>query len=164
VGLDMYLYARKYVSRFDYNNGERIERGDFAALNETAPKGLTKYGEFTGIQIDYPILYWRKANAIHGWFVNECAGGVDECQPIYVSRESLVKLRDLANQAAYQAAYQPAMAESILPPTAGFFFGTYEIDEWYIQDMNYTVKALNHVLSTIPEDDWNWSFIYQASW
>ena len=156
----MYLYARKYVSRFDYNNGERIERGDYTALCETAPADLTKYGDFTGIQIDYPVVYWRKANAIHGWFVNECAGGVDECQPIYVSRESLVTLRDLANQAAHQ----PAMAGNILPPTGGFFFGSYEIDEWYIQDMKYTVTALNHVLATIPADDWDWSFIYQASW
>lgn len=156
----MYLYARKYVSRFDYYNGERIERGDYTALCETAPADLTKYGDFTGIQIDYPVAYWRKANAIHGWFVKECAGGVDECQPIYVSRESLVTLRDLANQAAHQ----PAMAGNILPPTGGFFFGSYEIDEWYIQDMKYTVTALNHVLATIPADDWDWSFIYQASW
>ena len=160
MGLDMYLYARKYVSRFDYNNGERIERGDYAALAATAPADLTKYGEFTGIEIDYPVLYWRKANAIHGWFVNECAGGVDECQPIYVSRESLVKLRDLCSAVVKQ----PAMAGDILPPTSGFFFGSYEIDDWYMEDMKHTVKALNHILATVPDDDWGWSFIYRASW
>jgi len=160
MGLDMYLYARKHVSRFDYQNGERIESPEFAALNETAPKGLTKYGDFSGIHIDYPIMYWRKANAIHGWFVDECAGGVDDCQPIYVSRESLVTLRDLCSAVVKQ----PAMAGDILPPTSGVFFGPCDIDEWYIQDMNYTVKALNHVLDTIPADDWNWSFIYHASW
>lgn len=38
------------------------------------------------------IGYWRKANAIHGWFVNECADGVDECQEIPVSREQLERL------------------------------------------------------------------------
>ena len=160
MGLDMYLYARKYVSRFDYQNGERIQLPEFSALEQTAPAGLTKYGDFTGIQIDYPVMYWRKANAIHGWFVNECGGGVDECQPIYVSRESLVKLRDLCKQAMKQ----PAMAGEILPPTPGFFFGTYEIDEWYMEDMKHTVTALNHILSTIPADNWDWSFIYQASW
>ena len=156
----MYLYARKYVSRFDYQNRERIQLPEFSALEETAPKGLTKYGDFTGIQIDYPVMYWRKANAIHGWFVNECGGGVDECQPIYVSRESLVKLRDLCAAAMKQ----PAMAGEILPPTPGFFFGTYEIDEWYMEDMKHTVKALDHILSTIPADNWDWSFIYSASW
>ena len=24
--------------------------------------------------------YWRKANQIHGWFVNKCQDGVDDCQ------------------------------------------------------------------------------------
>ena len=160
MGLDMYLYARKYVSRFDYNGGERIERGDFTTLADTAPNDLTKYGEFSGIEIDYPVAYWRKANAIHGWFVKECAGGVDDCKPVYVSREALVTLRDLCNQALKQ----PAMAGDILPPTSGFFFGTDDIDDWYMQDMRYTIKAIGHILSTIPADDWHWSFIYRASW
>ena len=95
MGLDMYLYARKYVSRFDYQNGERLELPEFAALTDYAPADLTKYGDFSGIEIEYPVLYWRKANAIHGWFVENCGGGVDECQRIYVSREELITLRDL---------------------------------------------------------------------
>lgn len=156
----MYLYARKYVSRFDYKERERIELPEFAALTELAPADLTKYGDYSGIEIEYPVLYWRKANAIHGWFVNECASGVDECQRIYVSRESLVKLRDLCQSVLLQ----PAMAGDILPPTPGFFFGTYEIDDWYMEDMKHTVNALNHILSTVPADNWDWSFIYRASW
>lgn len=43
--------------------------------------------------------YWRKANAVHGWFVRECADGVDECQEIFVSREQLSKLRADCNNA-----------------------------------------------------------------
>jgi hypothetical protein len=160
VGLDMYLYARKYVSRFDYQNGERSDIPEFTALCETAPDGLTKYGDYSGIEIDYPVMYWRKANAIHGWFVENCASGVDECQPIYVSREQLVELRDLCKAAIEQ----PAMAGDILPPTPGFFFGTYEVDEWYMEDMKHTVNALNHILSIVPDDNWDWSFIYKASW
>jgi hypothetical protein len=45
------------------------------------------------------VGYWRKANAIHGWFVRELANGVDECQPIHVSRENLVVLRQLCLEA-----------------------------------------------------------------
>jgi len=30
--------------------------------------------------------------------------------------------------------------------------------------MNYTIQMLEHVLSIVPENDWDWSFIYQASW
>lgn len=160
MGLDMYLYARQYVSRFDYKDGERIDLPEFAALAETGPADLTKYGDYSGIEIEYPVLYWRKANAIHGWFVNECADGIDECQRIYVSRESLVKLRDLCQSVIKQ----PAMAGDILPPTSGFFFGTYEIDDWYMEDMKHTVNALNHILSVVPDDNWDWSFVYRASW
>jgi hypothetical protein len=156
----MYLYARKYVSRFDYKERERIELPEFAALTELAPADLTKYGDYSGIQIEYPVMYWRKANAIHGWFVENCADSVDECQYIYVSREQLVELRDLCKQAIEQ----PAMAGDILPPTPGFFFGTYEIDEWYMEDMKHTVNALDHILSIVPEDNWDWSFVYRASW
>jgi len=45
------------------------------------------------------VGYWRKANAIHGWFVRELAGGIDECQPIHVSRENLITLRQLCLEA-----------------------------------------------------------------
>lgn len=160
MGLDMYLTARKYVSRFDYQDGERTELSEFAALAELAPADITKYGDFAGIEVSYPVMYWRKANAIHGWFVENCANGIDECQPIYVSREQLVELRDLCKAAIEQ----PAMAGDILPPTPGFFFGTYEVDDWYMEDMKHTVQALNHVLDIVPDDDWDWSFIYRASW
>lgn len=156
----MYLYARKYVSRFDYKTSERITTTEFADLADLAPADLTKYGDYSGIEIDYPVLYWRKANAIHGWFVENCASGVDECQPIYVSREQLVELRDLCKQALSV----PAMAGDILPPTSGFFFGSREIDEWYMEDLKHTVNALDHILSIVPEGNWDWSFIYRASW
>jgi hypothetical protein len=161
MGLDMYLNVRKYVSKYDYKGQDRTEVPEFSTLaNMSGVDGLTKYSEFAGIEISYPVAYWRKANAIHGWFVNECAGGVDECQPIYVPREKLVELRDLCKSAIKQ----PAMAGDILPPTQGFFFGGYEIDEWYMKDLENTAEILDHILSIIPEDNWDWSFIYQASW
>lgn len=161
MGLDMYLNARKYVSQYDYKDGERETNKSFSTLaNMSGVESLTKFSGFAGIEVSYPIAYWRKANAIHGWFVNECGGGVDECQPIYVPREKLAELRDLCKSAIKQ----PAMAGDILPPTPGFFFGGYEIDEWYMKDLEGTVEMLEHILSVIPDDSWDWSFVYQASW
>jgi len=161
MGLDMYLSARKYVSQYDYSDGENKTTENFSTLaSMSGVNDLTKYSSYSGIEVSYPIAYWRKANAIHGWFVNECAGGVDECQPIHVSREHLIELRDLCKSAVSQ----PAMAGDILPPTAGFFFGSYEIDEYYMEDIKRTMEMLDHILSIIPEDNWEWSFVYQASW
>jgi hypothetical protein len=161
MGLDMYLSARKYVSQYDYSDGENKTTENFSTLaSMSGVNDLTKYSSYSGIEVSYPIAYWRKANAIHGWFVNECAGGVDECQPIHVSREHLIELRDLCKSAVSQ----PAMAGDILPPTAGFFFGSYEIDEYYMEDIKRTMEMLDHILSIIPDNSWDWSFVYQASW
>jgi len=157
----MYLSARRYVGRNDYSDRQNVKvSSDFNIMVDLAPEGLTKYSDFGGISVSYPVGYWRKANAIHGWFVNELAGGVDECQDIYVPREKLVELRDLCKSAISQ----PAMAGEILPPVQGFFFGGYEIDEYYIQDLSDTVKMIDHILSIIPEDNWEWEFVYRASW
>lgn len=161
MGLDMYLSARKYIGRNDYSDRQNVKvSSDFNIMVDLAPEGLTKYSDFGGISVSYPVGYWRKANAIHGWFVNELAGGVDECQDIYVPREKLVELRDLCKSAVSQ----PAMAGEILPPVQGFFFGGYEIDEYYIQDLSDTVKMIDHILSIVPEDNWEWEFVYRASW
>lgn len=161
MGLDMYLSARKYFSKNDYSDRENIKvTPEFGILSTLAPEDLTKYSQFSGISVSYPIGYWRKANAIHGWFVNELAGGEDDCQEIPVPREKLVELRDLCKSAVSQ----PAMAGDILPPTQGFFFGGYEIDEYYIQDLKDTVTMIDHILSVLPEGDWNWEIYYQASW
>jgi hypothetical protein len=161
MGLDMYLEVRKYVSQYDYKDGERFSTPEFSALQDASGiADLCKFSDFGGMTVSYPVGYWRKANAIHGWFVRECGGGVDECQDIYVPREKLVELRDLCKSAVSQ----PAMAGDILPPTGGFFFGSYEIDEWYMHDMKKTIEMLDHVLSAVPEDSWVWSFNYRASW
>jgi hypothetical protein len=160
MGLDMYLSVRKYVSQVKYIEGERIPVEDFSSLvNLSGVEGLTKYSDFVGISVSYPIGYWRKANAIHGWFVNTLADGVDECQEISVPREKLLELRDLCKSVLLE----PAMAGDILPPTEGFFFGGNEINEWYLEDIKYTVKLLDHIVSVVP-DNYDWSFIYQDSW
>ena len=45
------------------------------------------------------IMYWRKANAIHNWFVVNCQKGVDECQRTYIERSQLVELKDACDKA-----------------------------------------------------------------
>jgi hypothetical protein len=167
MGLDMYLEARKYVSQYDYKGADRIRTPEFSALQDASGiSDLCKFSDFGGMTVSYPVGYWRKANAIHGWFVRECGGGVDECQDIYVPREKLVELRDACKAIAsvHAGSVEQVVEENGLMPTSGFFFGSYEIDEWYMQDMKQTVEMLDHVLSIIPEDTWEWSFNYRASW
>jgi hypothetical protein len=160
MGLDMYLEAKKYVGQNNWSNGEPTPNPEYTALVSLAPKGLTDNLQFGGASVALTVGYWRKANAIHGWFVDTLAGGVDECQEIYVPREKLVELRELCASVIKQ----PAMAGEILPPQSGFFFGSSEIDEWYLNDMQLTIDIIDKVLSAIHEDDYGWSFSYHASW
>jgi hypothetical protein len=164
MGLDQYLYARKYISA---NNYSRDEEGNFSATpnpefsnimeQSDLPLDINKYTFSGSANVAIQVGYWRKANAIHGWFVDELANGVDECQEIYVPREKLSELRDLCKSALKE----PAMAGEILPPTAGFFFGSNEVDEWYMDDLKTTIEMIDFILANTSED---YDFFYQASW
>jgi hypothetical protein len=167
MGLDMYLEARKYVSQDNWSNGDRTPNSDYAALVALAPKGLVDKVDFGGASVALTVGYWRKANAIHGWFVNTLAGGLDECQEIYVPRVALVDLLAACKAVMSVSAgvsKQDVADEFGLMPTEGFFFGGYELDEYYDQDLKYTIEMIENILTIIPEDEYGWSFSYHASW
>ena len=169
MGLDMYLYARKYVSKYDFSTTyeDRKPTEEFDSILSYAPEGLDKYGEFGGASINITVGYWRKANAIHQWFVDNIQDGIDDCREAYVTRDDLVELRDLCAQVSKvlpNGEHDEMYAEEVLPPQSGFFFGSTEIDEWYWQDIDKTHEMLNHILEVVPEDSWNWSFYYCSSW
>ena len=101
------------------------------------------------------IGYWRKANAIHNWFVTHCASGVDECQPTPVTRENLSTLRGLC----VATLHDPDTADANLPTRTGFFFGATDYDDYYLDDLNRTVAICDKALTTDYQE-----FIYRASW
>ena len=161
MGLDMYLRASKYVTgvNFGQRDGEfyREPNEDFGNLLKFA--GLEKDDIRTDLPsgtIGFTIAYWRKVNAIHQWFVDNCADGEDNCQPTYVSREKLEALRDLVHET--RAERDP----DLLPPQGGFFFGSTDIDEYYWKDLDETQEVLDKILSN-PKFE-GWDFEYQASW
>ena len=165
MGLDMYLRYRKSVSGYDLTGNDPQLYRDIISIAgmEQAADSTSPY-----VTVEATAIYWRKANAIHGWFVNELGGGVDECQEIHVPREKLVELRNLCFEALSIPANMTLQdhAPSILPPTEGFFFGSGEVDEWYVKDLEYTMENIDRLIAALPEDGegWDWSLIYQASW
>ena len=54
------------------------------------------------------------------------------------------------------------LAPQLLPTESGFFFGSQEYDNWYIQDLEETKNILETVLNDRSLD--NWDFYYQSSW
>lgn len=156
MGLDMYLSARKWIG--GYASLPQEEQSVYADIVE-------KLGAIGYVSPDTPsmtvsinVAYWRKANAIHNWFVNNVQEGEDNCQEAYVSREKLEELRKLCLELLLNK--DPVEAKTFLTPTAGFFFGGTLIDEGYWKDLEDTADQLERVLK-IPEE---WSIHYQSSW
>lgn len=158
MGLDMYLYRREYVGGWDWKTVETDgrERAMYDSLIDYL--GVDRCEGSPHANIEVCVAYWRKANAIHKWFC-DLDGGRDECQSIYVTRENLIDLRELC----LSVIRQPAMASSALPTQPGFFFGSYDYDDWYMEDLELTVKQINAILDSTKDQEWV-DFIYRASW
>jgi hypothetical protein len=154
MGLDQYLSAKKYLSPAEWRGESSKEQFDGVLKTVGAETFVRK--EFPSAEVSVSVGYWRKANAIHQWFVDNCADGEDNCQPTYVSREKLEELRDLVHET--RAERDP----DLLPPQGGFFFGSTDIDEYYWKDLDETQEVLDKILSN-PKFE-GWDFEYQASW
>lgn len=159
----MYLNARKYISQTDYEATrakdwkEIVPNPEFTRLQDHFPAKALKYGD-SGGTVSINVMYWRKANQIHGWFVDHPQNGVDECKETDVSHDDLRALLDICKRIKAN----PAEAENILPPTPGFFFGTYDVDEYYLEQIDYTIGGLEMLLEELPEGEYE--FTYRSSW
>ena len=143
MGLDMYLYADKYVYNGDVNINEAVS-------NVIDTKGC----KLKNIRLD--VGYWRKANQIHNWFVNNVQDKVDDCKEYEVCKEHLVELLDICKKVQADHSLAPAL----LPVQSGFFFGSTDYDAIYFSDIDGTIEIIEKALTLAN----NWSFIYWASW
>lgn len=154
MGLDMYLSATKYIGNWKHDGED--ERSAYRSIAESA--GLKDFScpGSPHLQVQMCVAYWRKANAIHDWFVKNVQDGKDECLAHYVSREKLTELRDLCLKVL------ETKDGSLLPPCKGFFFGSTEVDDWYWKDMKETAATLTKLLKDKRLEDWGFS--YRSSW
>jgi hypothetical protein len=155
MGLDMYLYAKKYISGWSHG-----DTSEFDTLKALYPQ-VEISEQSPSMEISFNVGYWRKANAIHNWFVENVQGGEDNCKPYYVSVDDLVKLKE----ACQLELLVPAGGNGggVLEPTEGFFFGNAERDDWYYQSLNNTIAIVDKCLHTAQYGNY-WSFEYQSSW
>ena len=136
------------------------------------------------------VGYWRKANQIHSWFVENVQGGEDDCGSYEVTKEQLQTLLGICKaivkncklvkgtvnngytfdstmkmvgiQEDGKVMTNSEVAHELLPSRDGFFFGSTDYDQWYMQDIKETIEILTKVLK---ETDFNTHTIsYQSSW
>lgn len=165
MGLDMYLIKKKKES--------------------TVPVSAMEYTEWTNNQ----LAYWRKANQIHKWFVDNVQGGVDDCKYYQVKKENIEELRNICNtilekaiikkgkvksgdrltENGWEPIYEDGeviinkeLCEELLPTVDGFFFGSQEYNNYYLEDIEKTVDILSDVLKTVDFE--NEEVYYTSSW
>lgn len=166
MGLDMYLSARKYIQQVDYKfeNGQHSKEynPEYKTLESFFPAGASEYSDNSGGYVEITIGYWRKANHIHKWFVDKTQSGEDKCEPSWVTKEQLQDLRVLCQMVLDE----PDKAQELLPSESGFFFGSTEYDEWYMESTKHTINVLDNAIQLIDNepDKWGLDIQYRASW
>jgi hypothetical protein len=177
MGLDMYLTRRIYVGN-KYKKPEEQVKVEGKDIEQAQVS-----------EIIADLGYWRKANAIHNWFVQNVQEGEDDCKEYHVSREKLEELLLIVNtvlkaselvegQIGNGKIYDkekddwvpkmvegktikdPSKAQELLPTQSGFFFGSEGYDEYYYQDLLSTKDILVKALDA----ELNSEIYYQSSW
>lgn len=170
MGLDMSLLRKNYLYK--------------KTFTDTSEDGR----EYNNVRyIIEEVGYWRKANAIHRWFVENVQKGNDDCGEYYVSEEMLKKLKNtcqkvidaselvggkIKNGYTYKDGKKEynivdgfiikddKVAKELLPTQEGFFFGSTEYNQYYLDDVKDTIKIINKILSEEGSD----SIYYSSSW
>jgi len=192
MGLDMYLDAKRSFYKANYKIDsdrpeDKIELEYHDKIRKLFPE-IYDSDNLRYIYVSFEAGYWRKANAIHKWFVDNVQRGKDDCHKHYVERDKLKELRSVCekvldvvkvkktkinngytlgeggkkiyNKVDGLKITNPAAVAKLLPTEDGFFFGSTDYDEWYLNDVKDTIKILDKALS-LPEE---WVFDYQSSW
>jgi hypothetical protein len=191
MGLDMYL-ERCNRKAWGYKNLDldEVKKSKPALYEELKPYIHQRGSEhFHWESLFEEVGYWRKANAIHKWFVDNVQDGVDNCEYYEVSKEQLEELLDICktvkdktqlkkgwvhngdtfangkwcpNYEEGDTITNPEVAAELLPTQDGFFFGSTEYDEYYMADIVETIDILTNVLETTDFD--THMITYCASW
>lgn len=189
MGLDMYLTRRTFVGNEYRKPEERVGLVVPAGLWEPYQGWARAIRPERISYIIEQVGYWRKANAIHAWFVREVQDGEDDCREYPVSGEKLRELLrvveevlggsslvdgEIINGYSYQDGKRqpilelgkvirdPARAAALLPTQSGFFFGGTDYDQYYVQDLEETKEMLEGVLAEDPKGDGE--YYYHTSW
>lgn len=180
MGLDMYLEQRKYVKNWNF---EKENNWKVTIENNGKPCNAP----YQAKEVVFEVGYWRKANQIHRWFVENVQDGQDDCKDYYVSDDQLRELLELCKRVKQVAKVKkdkvingynitesgrepiyedgevitnPEEVHEILPTSSGFFFGSTDYDEYYLQDINSTIEILEKALANTEFGD----FYYSSSW
>ena len=154
MGLDQFLTKKTYVQNWNHMSEDEKHNVSVEGKKskEIKPERVT--------YIEEQVAYWRKANQIHSWFVNNVQNGEDDCRSSYLHPSKLEEL--LESCKAVLADH--SKADKLLPTQPGFFFGETEYDKWYFGQLEETVEIIDGILTEMKENEAHYEFYYQSSW
>jgi len=143
--------------------------------------------------VEEQVMYWRKASHIHSWFVDNVQCGKDDCAAYRVSEYKLRELfsvcqkvieasklvdgtvyagripslgdsKPVGLRAPGRVIEDPTVAKRLLPTREGFFFGSTEYDEGYLDDVKDTHDWAARMLSDLDTATVANSIVYSSSW
>lgn len=183
MGLDMYL-TRKISQNALFNaekelfyvrpvKDKKLNPNATPEFVDALEKAFTPYSPSYSSELAVMAGYWRKANAIHQWFIDN-AGVDDDCRAFDVDLDALHNLREIIVKILkpYDASdikKAQTLAEELLPTSSGFFFGDTEYNDDYFDMLRDTLEILNNEIAlahTFSKNDFSFdiSWTYQASW
>ena len=161
MGLDMSLNGRRFIASWG-GDAERALSQDIRSNMHDAGITLPESADIQNIEVEF--ISWRKANAIHKWFVTNVQDGADDCDDYVVEWDQLAELKDLCDKVIAD----PELATELLPTGSGFFFGVTDYDADYIGDLKYTSERISELLAwyaseKLSNTEWRWSLYYTSS-
>lgn len=185
-------YTLQELKNFSNQISRKEEGEPYSELEQSLiDKGIvSKQGEYIEWYSAFSeIGYWRKANHIHEWFVKNVQNEIDDCDYYEVSKTQIQTLLELCKEVDKHSILvdgkitngqrfengdwvdikedgkyieDPTVANALLPTSSGFFFGNTDYNEFYLDDIKYTITLLEEVLDTFDfENDY---LVYSSSW
>lgn len=187
MGLDMYAARKLNVTQFDFQGPDERYTVQIARGGKPVP-GIN--ADRISV-IEEQVMYWRKANHIHAWFVDNVQSGEDDQREYYVGDDVLRELHavcqkvieasKLVDGAVYAGTVydkdhptgvvqrklgkviaDATVAAEQLPTRSGFFFGDTEYDEHYLNEVTRTRDWVAETLAN--RENGVPGDIYYSSW
>ena len=187
MGLDMFLTRKTYVKNWDYMPEEKKHK--FSITVDGKEVDYINKDKISYIEED--VAYWRKANQVHQWFVDNVQDGRDDCGTYRVSIDQIKSLVEICEKISESlknsekeekevvvgwyngkektgkiSVYKDtSVVEELLPPQQGFFFGSTEIGDMYLEDIEITISQLKPLIDKESDNNKYFSdYYYHSSW
>lgn len=144
-----------YVSTIEETDSLTVTFKGWDEAVEDSPMQLITVDKDSIDTINYTYAYWRKANQIHNWFVQNVQNGTDDCGEYEVSGSKLLELVKLCEEVS--EVHSTNYSDTHLPTVDGFFFGGTSYDDYYYDTTRDTVDMLRNVKPTE-------TYVYHSSW